>query len=76
MADVLCLNSSGHGRSGSHSAVIYPENDARAWGLTGSFDALITGMLPLTFWLKTRRAEKRRETRWLRMTAYDSLWFD
>lgn len=47
--------------SGSHSAVIHPENDAPAWGLTGSFDALITTMLPLTFWFKTGRVEKKRD---------------
>lgn len=23
-----------------------------------------------------KKAERRRETRWLKMTAYDSLWFD
>lgn len=27
-------------------------------------------------WKKNGRAERRRETRWLKMTAYDSLWFD
>lgn len=51
------------------STVNHPKNDTPAWGLTGSFDALITRILPFTFWFKTRGVEKKTRDKVLKSDA-------